>query len=208
MRKLLNFIHAASQNPWIIVEYGLLLVFYPFNLIILVIWGVNFRMPILFFGMPLIMRTRGSTILFGKNFETKNGSWANLVGINHPCCIATYTKDARIIIGDNCGVSGGSIVARLEIILGNNVLIGANCMIVDNDFHSIKTSNRRFRTTDIETRPVRIGNNVFIGANSIVLKGSKIGNNSVIGAGSVVAGSIPANCIAAGNPAKVLRSLK
>ncbi|WP_051199376.1 acyltransferase [Butyrivibrio fibrisolvens] len=52
-----------------------------------------------------------------------------------------------------------------------------------------------------------IGDNVFIGMNSIILMGAHIGNNVIIGAGSVVSGTIPDNCVAAGNPCKVIRSL-
>lgn len=52
-----------------------------------------------------------------------------------------------------------------------------------------------------------IGNNVFIGMNSIILMGSIIGDNVIIGAGSVVTGTIPSNCVAAGNPARVIRTL-
>ena len=54
---------------------------------------------------------------------------------------------------------------------------------------------------------VTIGNNVFIGMNSLILKGVKIGNNVIIGAGSIVTRDIPDNCVAVGNPAKVICSL-
>lgn len=53
---------------------------------------------------------------------------------------------------------------------------------------------------------VNIGNNVFIGAESIVLPGVNIGDNVVIGAGSVVTKDIPANSVAVGNPARVIRT--
>ena len=56
-------------------------------------------------------------------------------------------------------------------------------------------------------RPIEIGENVFIGCNCLILKGSKIGDNTTIGAGSVVTGNIPQNCVAAGNPAKVIKKL-
>ena len=56
-------------------------------------------------------------------------------------------------------------------------------------------------------KQTKIGNNVFIGMNSIILMGTTIGDNVIIGAGSVVSGDIPSNCIAAGNPAKVIRTL-
>lgn len=55
---------------------------------------------------------------------------------------------------------------------------------------------------------VTIGNNVFIGTNALILKGVSIGNNVIIGAGSVVTRSIPDNCVAAGNPAKVIMTLE
>lgn len=53
--------------------------------------------------------------------------------------------------------------------------------------------------------PVEIKNNVWIGGRAILLPGVTVGENSVIGAGSVVTRSIPANCIAVGNPCKVIR---
>lgn len=53
--------------------------------------------------------------------------------------------------------------------------------------------------------PVTIGNNVWLGSRVMILKGVSIGDNSVIGASSVVTKPIPANCIAAGNPAKIIR---
>lgn len=52
-----------------------------------------------------------------------------------------------------------------------------------------------------------IGDNCFIGMNSIILMGSKIGNNVIVGAGSVVSGEFPDNCVIAGNPAKIIRTL-
>jgi len=55
--------------------------------------------------------------------------------------------------------------------------------------------------------PVHIGNNVWIGAGALIMPGITIGDNSVIGAGSVVTKDIPANVIAVGDPAKVLREI-
>lgn len=52
-----------------------------------------------------------------------------------------------------------------------------------------------------------IGNNVFIGMNSIILMGTHIGNNVIVGAGSVISGNIPDNCVVAGNPARIIRTI-
>jgi serine acetyltransferase len=57
------------------------------------------------------------------------------------------------------------------------------------------------------TQAVTIGNNVWIGDSAIVSKGVTIGDNAVIGAGSIVVKDIPANAIAAGNPATVIKYL-
>lgn len=54
-------------------------------------------------------------------------------------------------------------------------------------------------------RDTRIGQNCFIGARSIILPGVTIGDNCVIGSGAVVTRDVPDRCIAAGNPAKVIR---
>ena len=60
---------------------------------------------------------------------------------------------------------------------------------------------------NMKVKPIVIGENVFIGCNCLILKGTEIGDNTTIGAGSVVTGKIPANCIAAGNPARVIKVL-
>lgn len=56
--------------------------------------------------------------------------------------------------------------------------------------------------------PITIGNNVFIGEGTTVLRNVKIGDNVIIGAGSVVTKNIPSDCIAAGNPAKVIMTIE
>ena len=56
--------------------------------------------------------------------------------------------------------------------------------------------------------PSRIGNNVWIGGGSIILPGITIGDNTTIGAGSVVTKSIPDNCVAAGNPCRIIRKIE
>jgi acetyltransferase-like isoleucine patch superfamily enzyme len=54
-------------------------------------------------------------------------------------------------------------------------------------------------------QPIIIGNNVWIGTNVTVLKGVTIGDGAIIAAGSVVTKDVPANCMAAGVPAKVIK---
>lgn len=55
-------------------------------------------------------------------------------------------------------------------------------------------------------QPVEIGNNVWIGVGTTILKGVTIGDGAIIAAGSVVTKDIPARCLAAGVPAKVIKT--
>ena len=114
---------------------------------------------------------------------------------------------ASLIIGNNVGMSSPTIWCDEKIVIGDNVMIGALVTILDTDCHSLHYADRMNGDKNTKTKPVIIDEGVLIGAQSIVLKGSHIGAHSVIGAGSVVCGEIPANCIAAGNPCKVIRNL-
>jgi maltose O-acetyltransferase len=59
----------------------------------------------------------------------------------------------------------------------------------------------------MESRPVTIGKNVWLGAGSAILKGVNIGENSVVGFGAVVTDDVPPNCVVAGNPARIVKTL-
>jgi len=114
---------------------------------------------------------------------------------------------AHIIILNNARLTLGSgsinrhckIRCTSEISIGYNVAISENVSIWDSDMHEVRKKDNQM------TKPVRIGNHVWIGTNSVILKGVTIGDNSIIAAGSIVNRDIPANCLAAGNPAKVIK---
>lgn len=112
-----------------------------------------------------------------------------------------------VIINMNC-----TFVDNMPIQIGNRVLIASNVQIYTSS-HPVLPQERlvpdwkEHKTTWFRTyaRPVEIKDNAWIGAGSILLPGVTIGENSVIGAGSVVNRTIPANCIAVGNPCKIIR---
>lgn len=160
--------------------------------------GVQIKKQCRFFGVPRFHRHRFSTIAIGENCTFRSDQSSNLIGVNHKCILSTHEKEAEIRIGDHCGFSGVSIGSAKQIIIGNNVLCGANVVITDFDWHS-DISNTR-------PEPVIIHDNVWIGLNTVVLKGVEIGKNSVIGANSLVLKSIPPNVIAGGNPCRVLKA--
>ena len=105
--------------------------------------------------------------------------------------------------------------ANTSITIGNYVKIGGDCIIMDTDAHSLDYMVRRLREKNADgfgmdglsaaTAPIVIEDNVLIGTRCIILKGVTIGARSIIGSGSVVVKPIPADCLAAGNPCKILR---
>lgn len=103
----------------------------------------------------------------------------------------TYVDTQRpwmLEIGDHCKITRGTVILQHDY--SRSVLRRVYGDIVDGSEKTI------------------IGSNVFIGMNSIILMGSHIGNNVIVGAGSVVSGKFPDNCVIAGNPARVIRSLE
>lgn len=122
------------------------------------------------------------------------------------CYLEAREKDARIEIGGNTKINNGfvAIAEKSLITIGENCLIGTCVEIYDSDFHALGAEARRNEEKH-EGRDVRIGNNVFIGSNVRILKGVTIGDGCVIANSSIVTRDLPANSIAAGIPAKVIR---
>ncbi len=123
-------------------------------------------------------------------------------GVMHSHLVA----EGNLIIGNNVGMSLVNISAKEQIIIEDNVLLGAGVKIWDTDFHPISYEDRKNKKPP-KTATVLIKEGVFIGACSIVLKGVTIGSHSVVGAGSVVTQNIPDNEVWAGNPARFIKRI-
>ena len=108
-----------------------------------------------------------------------------------------------ITIGNYCLIcSGVRVGSAHEILIGNNCMIASNAYITDSDWHDVYN-----RISIGKTAPTKIEDNVWIGDSIIVCKGVSIGENSIVGVGAVVVDDIPANCVAAGSPAKIVKKL-
>lgn len=171
--------------------------------------GVYANQGAIFYGMPIVSTVAGSTIFIGERTVLASHSFFTALGVSRPCILRTTRAGARIAIGADTGISGVTICAATSVTIGKDCLIGADVMIVDNDFHPIDPMGRRYSKDHkrIQSSPVTVGDNVFVGTRSVVLKGVTIGDNSVIGAGSVVVSDVPANSIAVGSPARVVRRI-
>lgn len=124
--------------------------------------------------------------------------------IGRPSCVLwAMTANSLLELGPRVGVSGACICAAERIQIGEGTILGADCLIVDNDFH-LPGPDWSWLDRPAETaRPVVIGRGCFIGARAVILKGVTIGDGAVIGAGAVVSSDVPAGHLAAGNPATV-----
>jgi acetyltransferase-like isoleucine patch superfamily enzyme len=116
----------------------------------------------------------------------------------------TVYSGGRIELGDYTIVlPGARLSSATRVRVGKNCMFATNSYVTDADWHDLYDRT----AAPGSTAEVVLGDNVWIGDSAIVCKGVSIGENSVIGAGSVVASDVPPNCIAAGNPARVIKML-
>ena len=170
--------------------------------------GKNFIKTKIFFPKARLIRfpfdVRGKRyIRYGKNFTTGVG-----------CRIEAYKffdYIPEMRIGNNVQINDYVHLACAEmLIIEDDVLIESKVYISDINHGNYSGKNQtdpeeRAKERIISTKSVKIRKNVWIGENCTILPGIEIGRNSVIGANSIVTKDIPENCIAVGNPAKVIK---
>ena len=127
--------------------------------------------------------------------------------IDGACIVPSFYCDYgfNIKIGKNFYSNHNLVILDVaNVTFGDNVFIGPNCGFYTAG-HPI---DYKIRNSGLEYGlPISVGNNVWFGGNVVVLPNVKIGSNVVIGAGSVVTKDIPDNCVAYGNPCKVIKNL-
>jgi acetyltransferase-like isoleucine patch superfamily enzyme len=134
-----------------------------------------------------VWKIRKTAKSIGNNFSVSNSSKVN----------------KKTIIGDNVSFRGVDISGKGEVVIGSNVVIAGNCLILTQN-HNYEGDKLPYDEKNIE-KGVYIGDNVWIGTNVIILPGTRIEEGAIIQAGSVVHGVIAECGIAGGNPAKVFR---
>lgn len=123
------------------------------------------------------------------------------------CIVAPFWCDygSQIEIGENFFANHNLVILDgAKVTFGDNVFIAPNC-----GFHTAGhpiDSDRRNQGLEY-AYPITVGDNVWFGAGVQVLPGVTIGSNVVIGSGSIVNRDIPDNCVAVGNPCRVIRPI-
>jgi maltose O-acetyltransferase len=111
----------------------------------------------------------------------------------------------QITIGARCFANFGLVALDVaSITIGDDVQIGPNVQLLT-PTHPVDPEPRRQKWE--AAQPITIGDNVWLGGGVVVLPGVTIGQNTVVGAGSVVTRDLPADVVAVGNPARVVRAL-
>lgn len=179
--------------------------FYPkFNRLLFYLHGIQHGKNLRIFD-KVLLNVKGF-VQIGHDFMFTSGDGINPISSNLQGCMYVE-KTGKVEIGDNVGMSSTRMWISNHLTIGNHVKVGACCLIIDTDTHQIDYLQRRRGEGHINSAPITIEDDVWIGAHCIVLKGVTIGARSIIGAGSVVTKDIPADCIAAGNPCRVIRNL-
>lgn len=130
--------------------------------------------------------------------------------IGNNCTIQNYAffqltmPYPKVFIGDNSVIGRHCMITAKNLIrIGSNVLIGAYVQVIDHN-HGM-AAGTPIREQRAEIGEVVIGNDVWIGAGAKILANVHIGDGAIIGSNAVVTTDIPANSIAVGVPAKVIR---
>lgn len=178
-----------------------------YNLALINAYGIHHGSHLCIHGLFGLSLAPSANVRIGDNFYMSNGFHINPLSGNVQGHF--HVEDNAVLtIGSNVSISSTRIWCAESITIEDNVKIGGNVIIIDTDAHSINYKYRISQKQDIlhkKNLPVHIGENVFIGMDSIILKGVTVGARSIIGAGSVVTKNIPSDCIAAGNPCKIIK---
>lgn len=137
-------------------------------------------------------------------------NFVNLYGceIGEGTKIGTFVeiqKNARV--GKHCKISTHTFICE-GVTIEDNVFIGHSVVFINDKYPRATTRDGALQTdADWRVVPTRIRSGASIGSGTTILCGVTVGANAIVGAGSVVTKDIPDNCVAAGVPARILRTI-
>lgn len=162
---------------------------------------------VVFSEMPYINLHPESTIKIGsRTMINSKQSWLHVAAYSKVHLLADRAG-AKIEIGEDTRFHASCIRAYKSVKIGSRCLIANNCQIMDASGHglSFEDVTKRIEQIPFKIAPVEIEDDVWLCEGVTVLPGVTIGRGTIVGARSVVTKSLPSMCIAAGNPARVVR---
>jgi acetyltransferase-like isoleucine patch superfamily enzyme len=120
-----------------------------------------------------------------------------------------YCKNGDILLKEGANISSNcTVFSSNHLTLGAGTMVGAYCYFLSGGEYDYRDATPFAEQSGMETKgELTIGNNCWLGARVTVLDAASIGDHSVIGAGAVVAEPVPADSLAVGVPARVVKSL-
>lgn len=166
-------------------------------------------------GQGLQLTTRAWCVNPGRPTNIRIGAYVICRGL----LLIERFRQGEIIVGDNVYLGDDTVISSAERVeIGAYTMLAHGAQIYDNDSHPMEAAQRerdqliavgrmQGERSNIGHASVIIGDHCWLGTNAIVLKGVRIGPGTVVAASSVVASDLPPFTLAAGNPARVVRSL-
>lgn len=172
-----------------------------------VLWG--FRTLLILFYLKIFHRAKGWKYFFGSwsVFRINKGQISLSSGIWIDSDSLCHCEGGNISIGKSTYINRlVTIVSRVNIEIGCEVLIADNVSIYDHD-HKTHNNEQPYGKQGFQSESIVIEDNVWVGSHSVILKGVTIGKNAIIAAGSVVNSSVPPAELWGGVPAKFIKKL-
>ncbi len=180
---------------------------------------------------PMILGSVGSNVIFGRNVTLRHPGKIRIgdnVVVDDNCMLDAKgvdnqgitlgdgvflgrntilsCKDGDLILEDGVNVGFNcEIYSSSTVVVGENTLLAAYCYLIGGGNYDLDSDVDFAQQDGFRSDGISVGRSVWLAADVKVLDGVSIGENAVIGAGAVVNGNIPANQIAVGVPAKVVR---
>lgn len=183
--------------------------FINYNKCIFYLYGFNYGRNMKIYNNLILNVATSAKVIIGDNLKFTSGSGINSLARNIKGCIH-LSPNSSLKIGNNVGISSASIWCSSSITIKDNVKIGGDTIIMDTNAHSLNYLDRRVEIKDFynaKSSPIVIEEDVFIGTRCIILRGVTIGARSIIRCGSIIDKDIPSDCIAGGNPCKIIKQI-
>lgn len=120
-------------------------------------------------------------------------------------CFVEIQKNAKV--GKNCKISSHTFICE-GVTIEDDVFVGHNVTFINDKYPRATADGKPQTEADWEVRPIMVKKGASIGSGATILCDVTIGENAIIGANALVTKDVPANSIAAGNPAKIMRKIK